>query len=291
MGLVAPSGVSACHLRRPPRSLPRTCPHQSPPTTSPTPQFPVSTTHTTVGAIVGTTLAIGGKSAVHWFGRKAAFPYVNGLAPILLSWVISPVMAGAFVTLFFLPLRAGVLRSPHAFSRSLYVLPVCVLITFFVISIFIVQTGASNGQWRVAHDGVAAAVAAGVAVLAGGGAAALSWLHIKPSVIAADERAQAYVASMRVSPPHRVRKGSPSPPAPGSPAARAAAAAAAFDLEAANYTEPSRLGARLNAAWSNFCATRAGELLTNNWVSRTLSFGANYKVGGRQRWGVGRGGV
>ncbi len=38
-------------------------------------EFPVSTTHTTVGAIIGMTLVLGGGDAVVWSASKSSFPY------------------------------------------------------------------------------------------------------------------------------------------------------------------------------------------------------------------------
>lgn len=41
--------------------------------------FPVSTTHTTVGAIVGFALVGGGGDAVIWSASKDSFPYYRGV--------------------------------------------------------------------------------------------------------------------------------------------------------------------------------------------------------------------
>ncbi len=40
--------------------------------------LPVSTTHTTVGAIIGMALVLQGSSAVQWHASSAAFPYFKG---------------------------------------------------------------------------------------------------------------------------------------------------------------------------------------------------------------------
>ena len=49
-------------------------------------KYPVSTTHSIIGAIVGFSLAFGGHAAVDW--EKIGF--------IALSWVVSPLIAGIF---------------------------------------------------------------------------------------------------------------------------------------------------------------------------------------------------
>jgi sodium-dependent phosphate transporter len=52
------------------------------------------------------------------------------------------------------------------------------------------------------------------------------------------------------------------------------------DVDAANAGPSSSwpITQRLSAAWANFRATRVGDLLTNNAISRTVSYGATYKV-------------
>ena len=54
------------------------------------------------------------------------------MAAIALSWVFSPLLTGALALLMFLALRTLVLRSPHAYRRAYYVLPIFVFLTFFM---------------------------------------------------------------------------------------------------------------------------------------------------------------
>ena len=54
-------------------------------------KWPVSTTHSIIGSIVGFSLAYGGRDAVNW--KKVIF--------ILLSWVASPFLAGLFSLIMF----------------------------------------------------------------------------------------------------------------------------------------------------------------------------------------------
>jgi phosphate/sulfate permease len=44
-----------------------------------------------VGAVVGMSIAIEGGGAVVWNAQQAAFPYVQGMSVIFLSWIISPI--------------------------------------------------------------------------------------------------------------------------------------------------------------------------------------------------------
>lgn len=75
-----------------------------------------------VGAVVGMTVVLRGFSAVVWSQHQAAFPYIKGMVPIFLSWVVSPFLAAICVIILYgLILRPFVLRSQHSFVRAFYV--------------------------------------------------------------------------------------------------------------------------------------------------------------------------
>ncbi|GBF90573.1 hypothetical protein Rsub_03145 [Raphidocelis subcapitata] len=57
-------------------------------------ELPVSTTHSIVGGVMGFALVYGGPSAVVWNKRISEFPFVSGVLAIVLSWFVSPVLAG-----------------------------------------------------------------------------------------------------------------------------------------------------------------------------------------------------
>ena len=235
--------------------------------------LPVSTTHTTVGATMGMALASFGGKAVQWAPKKKDFPFYGGLVPIFLSWIFSPVLAGIFVTLLFIPLRMIVLRSPNSFGRALFVLPMCVFLTFFVLVVFIIQSGAKNNQWKSFSDGKAVGIGAGFAVGTAAIAAALGWLVLKPRILAEAEGVAARAAAAKAA----AMEAAASKEGGGEAAAARAAAMADIDA-AAGVGQQSAFGARMSTAWANFKATRVGDLLTNNVVSRTMSYGASYKV-------------
>lgn len=75
-----------------------------------------------VGAIVGMTVVLRGFNAVVWSQHQDAFPYIKGMVPIFLSWVVSPFLAAICVIILYgLILRPFVLRSQHSFVRAFYV--------------------------------------------------------------------------------------------------------------------------------------------------------------------------
>jgi phosphate/sulfate permease len=75
--------------------------------------LPVSTTHIVVGAITGFSIAAKGFDSIDWDVFKK----------IIISWVISPVVFGAIGFVFCASLRIFVLRSEHAFTRSINTMP------------------------------------------------------------------------------------------------------------------------------------------------------------------------
>ncbi|KJE94575.1 solute carrier family 20 [Capsaspora owczarzaki ATCC 30864] len=94
---------------------------------------PVSTTHSIVGAIIGTGIAAFGTDAVDWT--------YDGVGKIITSWFLSPIIAGIIASLIYLSIKFAVLRSPHAYSRSLKVVPILAFVTIGVNAFFIVYKG------------------------------------------------------------------------------------------------------------------------------------------------------
>ncbi|CAN0273042.1 unnamed protein product, partial [Scytosiphon promiscuus] len=91
-------------------------------------ELPVSTTHSTVGGVIGMSIAYGGGSrCIVWYEDKDTFPFVQGTSAIVASWFISPLFAGALASSFFFIVRAVVLRHSDAFRRSFWVFPILVM--------------------------------------------------------------------------------------------------------------------------------------------------------------------
>jgi sodium-dependent phosphate transporter len=109
--------------------------------------LPVSTTHTTVGATVGMTLALRGKGAVIWSMHKDEFPFISGMVAVLLSWVVSPIVAGGFTIILFLLVRHLILRRDNPVQKAMIGLPILVGGTFWLVTSFIIETGAKNKTW------------------------------------------------------------------------------------------------------------------------------------------------
>ena len=105
--------------------------------------LPVSTTHSIVGGIVGFSLVYKGVDGVVWTKSLPDFPYVTGVVPIVISWISSPIITGAFSAIIYKLVQYFIVKSKYSVYRSVYLLPPVVFATFFIESFFILSKGAS----------------------------------------------------------------------------------------------------------------------------------------------------
>ena len=120
--------------------------------------WPISTTHSVVGAICGIGISVFGLSGVD-FGW-------SGMGGIVASWFISPLFAGAIATVVWKFTETIVLKSPNSFETALRWIPAYAFVTGVFISFFMVYKGI--GVIDIAGrfgDGVAIGVSIGVGVV------------------------------------------------------------------------------------------------------------------------------
>jgi sodium-dependent phosphate transporter len=129
--------------------------------------LPVSTTHSIVGGIMGFSLVYKGVDGVVWIKSIPDFPYVAGFVPIVISWVSSPIIAGAISAGIYSSIRYGIIKSEHAIQRSVYFLPFVVFFTFWIEFFFILSKGAgSRLTWDIETTvWVSACIGAGASLL------------------------------------------------------------------------------------------------------------------------------
>lgn len=87
--------------------------------------WPVSTTHSIVGAIVGFAMVGIGLDAVRW----------EMIASITASWVVSPILGGLIAFLLMLSIRRVILNTSHPFESAKRLAPVYVFLVGFIISL------------------------------------------------------------------------------------------------------------------------------------------------------------
>lgn len=93
--------------------------------------WPVSTTHSIVGAIVGFAMVGIGMDAVHW--DKVGF--------IVASWVVSPVLAGFIAFMLFRSVQSLILDTEHPFENAKKYVPYYMFMVGFIISLVTLVKG------------------------------------------------------------------------------------------------------------------------------------------------------
>tara|TARA_X000000368_G_scaffold64865_1_gene46273 strand:- start:9552 stop:11093 length:1542 start_codon:yes stop_codon:yes gene_type:complete len=107
-------------------------------------EMPVSTTHSCVGGMIGMTIALKGVRCVNWYEKTDLFPYVGGVAGIVLSWIISPIFSAIIASTLYSVIRAFILRSSNSFGRTSYLFPIMIGGTVTLNTFFIIYKGAKG---------------------------------------------------------------------------------------------------------------------------------------------------
>lgn len=96
--------------------------------------WPVSTTHSIVGAIVGFAAVGIGIDAVQW----------SKVVTIVMSWVVSPLTAGFIAFLIYLSVQRLILRQPDPLARAKRYVPVYIFLAAFTITLVTILKGLSH---------------------------------------------------------------------------------------------------------------------------------------------------
>eukprot|EP00210_Caulerpa_lentillifera_P002312 g2219.t1 len=107
-------------------------------------ELPVSTTHSTIGGIIGFAVVAHGWSTVKWYeynDNKSGLDKYEGIVPIIISWVTSPLLAGLISVTLFLLVRSFILRKEDSLERSLKFFPLLVGIACVVNIYYICLVG------------------------------------------------------------------------------------------------------------------------------------------------------
>ena len=119
--------------------------------------WPVSTTHSIIGAIIGFAIAAVGWSAVHW----------GDVVTIAASWVISPVLAGSVAYLIFRSVQALILDRSDPFKEARRYVPVYMFLTGFMIALITLTKGLKHLGLDISGTGnILIALLTGAAVAA-----------------------------------------------------------------------------------------------------------------------------
>lgn len=111
-----------------------------------------------------------GPDSVVWYEYKdSGFP-IDGVAGIIISWVISPIFSGILAATLFLFVRHAVLRRKNSYNLSLYMFPLFTFLTVFIVVWFVLKKAGANFGTKDIGAGeaswISAICASGCALLA-----------------------------------------------------------------------------------------------------------------------------
>ncbi|KAF9298941.1 hypothetical protein BGZ74_009155 [Mortierella antarctica] len=117
--------------------------------------LPVSTTHSIVGAITGAGIAGFGFGAVKW----------AGVGTIVLSWLISPLIAGAVTAAIFVFTRWLILQHQNSLKRGLTAIPFYFAITIAINVFYIIFKGSPGLSLSKLPFGAIVGISLGIALV------------------------------------------------------------------------------------------------------------------------------
>lgn len=98
--------------------------------------WPVSTTHSIVGAVVGFGAVVGGLEAIYW----------GNVAFIISSWIFSPLIGGILAYYIFTLVRRKIFYSFHPVRETKRFVPILVFAFATILSLFMLLKGLGNLQ-------------------------------------------------------------------------------------------------------------------------------------------------
>ncbi|WP_010489432.1 inorganic phosphate transporter [Pseudomonas sp. S9] len=114
--------------------------------------WPVSTTHSIVGAVIGFAAVGVSFDAVHW----------SGVMPIVASWVVSPVLSGVVAFGVFMSVQKLIIDTDEPFANAKRFVPLYMFATGFMVSIMTMNKGLKHiGLNLPAGEGFMLSVAVG----------------------------------------------------------------------------------------------------------------------------------
>lgn len=118
--------------------------------------WPVSTTHSIVGAVIGFAAVGVSFDAVHW----------SGVMPIVASWVISPVLSGVVAFGVFMSVQKLIIDTDEPFANAKRFVPLYMFATGFMVSIMTMTKGLKHiGLDLTAGEGFMLSVAVGAVIM------------------------------------------------------------------------------------------------------------------------------
>ena len=126
--------------------------------------WPVSTTHSIVGAIVGFGIIAGGAAGVDW----------GQIVKIVMSWAISPLLSGTIAFVVFLVIRHSMINVPNPVQATKRWAPAFIFLVFAILTLVTFFKGLKNLHLNLSFS-EALVIAAGIGLVA----SIIGWLLIR----------------------------------------------------------------------------------------------------------------
>ncbi len=118
--------------------------------------WPVSTTHTIVGAVIGFAAVGVSVDAVHW----------SGIGPIVASWVVSPLLSGIVAFGVFMSVQKLIIDTDDPFRNAKRFVPLYMFLTGFMVAVMTVTKGLKHVGLHLSNgEGLLLAVGIGLLVM------------------------------------------------------------------------------------------------------------------------------
>src|SRR5690606_25415011 len=118
--------------------------------------WPVSTTHSIIGAVIGFAAVGVSTDAVHW----------SAIGPIVASWVITPFLSGLVAFGLFVSVQKLIINTDEPFRNAKRFVPLYMFITGFMVALMTVTKGLKHvGLHLSGEQGILLALGIGVLVM------------------------------------------------------------------------------------------------------------------------------
>ncbi|KAH6680006.1 phosphate-repressible phosphate permease [Plectosphaerella plurivora] len=106
--------------------------------------FPVSTTHSIMGGVIGMGVAAVGADNVIWVAEgKGTAKISSGVVQVFMAWIIAPVLSGIFGAIIFTITKYIVLLRTNPVMKGLFMVPIYFGITGGLIAMLLIWKGGS----------------------------------------------------------------------------------------------------------------------------------------------------
>ena len=140
--------------------------------------WPVSTTHSIVGAVVGFGLIAGGAAGVNWIK----------VGTIVMSWVISPLLSGTIAFIVFFIIHRTMINVPNSVQSTKKWSPIYIFLVFAILTLVTLFKGLKNLNLDLSLQG-SLIIAIGIGFFA----SMIGWILINRIVVAETSESSQFV--------------------------------------------------------------------------------------------------